>query len=119
METETHARFRSANEELREFLRRIVSLANGAAALSENELQRGIQHLMKVTPEIGDASRAETLNPDLQDQIAEYVKNFRALQRAMARIHCVALARRIQLQATKPHVDGLEDRAHMYQQIRD
>jgi len=93
MENQTHARFRWANQELREFLRRIASLANGTGTLSGGDLQRVAQRLMNTTPEIGDASRGGKLNADLQDQIAEYVRNFRALQGAMAKICCVTFAR--------------------------
>jgi hypothetical protein len=108
MDNQVHPRFRSANQELSEFLRRAEGLANGTGTVTEDDLAMVSQRLLNLAPEIGDASRGEKLNAGLQDEIGEYVKNLRALQGAVEKIRCVMLARRAQLQAAKRHTDGLE-----------
>ncbi len=116
MDNPVHARFLSANQELREFLRRAEGLANGTATVTEDDLARVSLRLANLAPEIGDASRSETLNADLQDEIGEYVKNLRSLQGALEKIRCVMLARRVQLEAAKRHIDGLQSWVSAYQQ---
>jgi len=116
MDNPVHAHFLSANQELREFLRRAEGLANGTATVTEDDLARVSLRLANLAPEIGDASRGETLNADLQDEIGEYVKNLRSLQGALEKIRCVMLARRVQLEAAKRHIDGLQSWVSAYQQ---
>jgi len=63
---------------------------------------------MTLAPEIGDASRSETLDTSLQHEIAEYVKNLRALQSVLEKVRCAMLARQVQLEAAKRHMDRLQ-----------
>jgi hypothetical protein len=108
MEDQMHARFLSANEELRDFLRRVEHLTNGTGAVSEDDLQNTAQRPLNIAPEIGDASRSETLNAGLQLEIAEHVKNLRALQGALERVGSLMRARRAQLESAKGHKNGLQ-----------
>src|SRR5271165_3474339 len=80
MKHQKHARFLSANQELRGFLRRAEGLANKAGKVTEEDLELISLRLTNVAPEIGDASRCETLDTALRSEVAEYVKNFKALQ---------------------------------------
>lgn len=114
MENQMHARFLSANQELRDFLRRVEHLANGAGTVNEDDLQKIAQRLLNLAPEIGDASRSETLNAGLQLEIAEYVKNLQALQGALERVRFVMRARRAQLESAKRHKDGLHTWVNAY-----
>ena len=114
MENQMHARFLSANQELRDFLRRVERLENGTGTVSENDLQQIARRLLNLGPEIGDASRSETLNAGLQVEIGEYVKNHRALQGALERARSVMRARRAHLEPAKRHKDGLQSWANAY-----
>lgn len=109
MENQTHESFLSANQMLRDFLRRVECLANGTGTVTENDLQKVWHRLLNLAPEIGDASRGKTLDAGLQDEIAEYAKNLRALQGALEKLRCVMLARRTQWDAAKHHIDGLRN----------
>jgi len=82
MKNQTHTRFLSANQKLRDFLRRAEGLATKSGTVTEKDLKQFSMRLMTLAPEIGDASRSETLDTSLQHEIAEYVKNLRALQGA-------------------------------------
>jgi hypothetical protein len=108
MENQTQDRTRSANQELRNFLRRVECLANGTGTMSEDDLQKVSQRLLNLAPEIGDASRSETLNAGLQSEIAEYVRNLKALQEVLEKVRCVMLARRALLETAKRHIDSLQ-----------
>jgi len=61
MEHQTHARFFSANQELRDFLRRAECLAHGIGTVTEEDLKTISLRLLNLAPEVGDASRSETL----------------------------------------------------------
>jgi septal ring factor EnvC (AmiA/AmiB activator) len=117
MVNQTHARFLSANQELRDFLRRAEGLANKSGTVTERDLKNVSLPLMTLAPEIGDAARSETLDASLQQEIAEYVKNLRALQGALEKVRCVLLARRAQLKAANLHTDGLQRWADLHPQI--
>jgi hypothetical protein len=106
MENQTHARFLSANQKLRDFLRRAESLATKSGTMTERELKQFSLRQMAIAPEIGDASRGETLDTSLQQEIAEYVKNLRALQGALEKVRCVMQTRRVQLEAKKRRTEG-------------
>jgi uncharacterized protein YigA (DUF484 family) len=108
MENQMHARFLSANHELRDFLRRVEHPANETGTVNEGDLEKIAQRLSNLAPEIGDASRSETLNARLQLEIAEYVKNLRALQDALERVRSFMRARREQLESAKRDKDGLQ-----------
>lgn len=114
MEDQTHARFLSANQELRDFLRRVERLASGTRTVSEDDLRQVTQRLLNLAPEIGDASRGETLDAGLQLEIAEYVKNLRALQDAIEKIRCVMLSRRTQFETAKHRIDGPQSLVNAY-----
>jgi hypothetical protein len=114
MENQTHPRFLSANQELRDFLRRVEHQANGTGTASEDDLQKIAQRLLNLAPEIGDASRSETLNASLQLEIAEYVKNLRALQGALGRVRPVLRTRGAQSESAKRYMDGLQTWVNAY-----
>src|ERR1700704_3671833 len=108
MKNQTHTRFLSANQKLRDFLRRAEGLATKSGTVTEKDLKQFSLRLMTLAPEIGDASRSETLDTSLQHEIAEYVKNLRALQGALEKVRCAMLARPVQLAAAKCHMDRLQ-----------
>src|ERR1700686_4911241 len=70
MEIQTHARFLAANQELRDFLRRVVCLANGAGKATDDDVEKISLRLMNLAPEVGDASRSETLDTCLLSEVA-------------------------------------------------
>jgi ABC-type phosphate transport system auxiliary subunit len=116
MENSKHERFLSANEELRDFLQRVEGLASGTCSISDRDLQVLSQRLSTLAPEIGDASRSETLDADLRNEVAEYVKNLRALQTALEKVRCIMLARKMQIETQKRHLDGLQGWVNAYNQ---
>jgi hypothetical protein len=116
MENPRHARFAVANQELSEFLRRVDGLANGTESITERDLQSLSRRLSTLAPEVGDASRGATLDETLQNEIATYVKNLRALQIALERVRCIMLARKMQLDGAKRHLHGLQGWVNAYHQ---
>jgi len=108
MKNQTHARFQSANQKLRDFLRRAEGLATKSGTVTERDLKQFSLRFITLAPEIGDASRSATLDTSLQQEIAEYVKNLRALQGALENVRCVMLARQVQLGAAKGRMDRLQ-----------
>jgi hypothetical protein len=116
MEINKHERFLCANEELRDFLQRAEGLAKGTGSISERDLQALSQRLSTLAPEIGDASRSETLDADLRNEVAEYVRNLRALQTALEKVRCIMVARKLQIESQKRHLDGLQEWINAYNQ---
>ena len=116
MERNKHEHFLSANQELRDFLGRVDGLASGTCSITEKDLQSLSQRLSSLAPEVGDASRGETLDTDLQCEIAEYVKSLRALQTALERVRCFMLARKLQIEGEKRHLEGLQGWVSAYRQ---
>jgi hypothetical protein len=116
MASNKHERFLSANKELRDFLQRVEGLASGTSSISERDLQALSQRLSTLAPEIGDASRAETLDTGLRNEVAEYVGNLRALQTALEKVRCIMLARKTQIETQKRHLDGLQGWVNAYRQ---
>ena len=115
MELCKHERFQAANQELRGFLRRIEAMANGSATVTEAELKTILDRMLTLAPEVGDASRSETLDGNLLGGIEEYVQNFRALQQAIEKIRCVILGR-LHLEIAKRQSGSLENWAQSLQQ---
>ncbi|MGD0909618.1 MAG: hypothetical protein ABSA96_18715 [Candidatus Acidiferrales bacterium] len=113
-----HDRSIAANRQLRDLLRRAVGFANGHGTSTERDLMAVLGRLLALKPEIGDASRGEILDAQLRDEIAEYVKNFRALQRTVEQIRNVMLARRMQLETARRGIDGLLGWTSTNQQVR-
>src|SRR3981081_4666976 len=93
MKNQTHTRFQSANQKLRDFLRRAEGLATKSGTVTERDLKKFSLCFISHAPEIVDPSRSATLDTSLQQEIAEYVKNLRALQGALEKVRCVMLAR--------------------------
>jgi hypothetical protein len=116
MGSNKHERFLSANEELRDFLKRIEGLASGTCSVSERDLHALSQRLSTLAPEIGDASRGETLDTGLRNEVAEYVRNLRSLQTALEKVRCIMLARKSQIETQKRHLDGLQGWVNAYRQ---
>jgi len=116
MESNKHERFFSANKELRDFLQRVEGLASGTCSISERDLQALSRRLSTLAPEIGDASRGETLDTGMRNEVAEYVRNLRALQTALEKVRCVMLARKTQIETQRRHLDGLQGWVNAYRQ---
>lgn len=116
MELGKHQRFASANKELSDFLAKVDCLTRGTESITERDLQNLSQRLATLAPEVGDASRGATLDKSLQDEIGRYVTNLRALQSALETLHCIMLARKLQLEAAKRHLDGVQNWVHTYSQ---
>jgi hypothetical protein len=113
MENQTHERFFSANQELRDFLRRAEVLVKKLGTVSDEELETISQCLLNLSPAVGDASRSETLDTGLQGEIAEYVKNLKAFLGALERVRSMKLARRAQLKAANGQTGGLRGWIHV------
>jgi len=111
-----HERFLSANQELRDFLRGVENLANGTGTTTDGDLKALSQRLSNLAPEIGDASHSETLDAGLRNEVAEYVKNLRAVQIALEKVRCIMLARKLQLEGVKRHLVGLQGWVKAYSQ---
>jgi hypothetical protein len=90
MDKPNHERFLAANHTLRDFLRRAESLASGRCPVAAEDLEAMRVRLLNPAPEVGDASRGETLDVVLLTEVAEYVKNFRALQDTFEKIRATA-----------------------------
>jgi hypothetical protein len=103
-----HEQFAAANDELRGFLHRVDGLARGTESVSEGDLRSVSQRIANLAPEVGDASRGATLDEPLRQEIAEYVRNLRALQTALEKVRCVMLARKAHLESAKRHVVGVK-----------
>jgi hypothetical protein len=116
MERAKHKRFFAANQELRDFMHRAEGLASWSDTASEEELEAVWHRLLDLAPEVEDASGCEMLDAQLQEEIAAYVKNLRALQQAVETIRCVMLARHAQPLAAKLHPRGLEGWLDAYHQ---
>ena|ERR1700687_1165654 len=116
MDSSTHERFLSANDELRNFLQRVEGLATGTCLISEDDLQALSRRLANLAPEVGDAARSETLDAGSRNEVAEYVKNLRALQTALETVRCFMLARKIQLEAEHRRINGLQGWVNAYRQ---
>jgi hypothetical protein len=108
MQNQMHARFLSANQQLRDFLRRAEALAKKRGTVSQEELKTISRCLLNLSAEVGDASRSETLDTTLQAEIAEYVKNLKAFVSALEKIRSAMVARRVQTEAAKRRTDGLQ-----------
>ena len=114
--TPKHERFAAANEELRGFLERVDGVANGIASVTDGDLRAVSQRIANLSPEVGDASRGETLDSQLQMEIDEYVRNLRSLQNALEKVRCIVMARKAQLESSKRHLDGLQSGMNAYNQ---
>jgi hypothetical protein len=112
MEILNHERFVAGNNELREILGRAERLENRTGGGSREELTIIQAHLLAGTPEIGDASRSETLDAPLLDEVAEYVRNLRALQHVIEKIRVAMADRRVASIAAKHHSHGLRGWIH-------
>jgi uncharacterized protein YigA (DUF484 family) len=118
MDYQRHERFAAANQELSQFLRRVDGLATGTESITERDLQALSQRISTLAPEVGDASRGAALDGEIQEEIAEYVTNLRALQSALEKVRCVMLARKLQLDGAKRHLNGLQKWVDAYSQTR-
>jgi hypothetical protein len=116
MDKINHERFLVANQELRDFLRKVEHLAQGTGMVTDGDLKALSLRLSTLAPEVGDASRSETLDADLRNEVAEYVKNLRALQTALENVRCIMLARKLQLENAKHHLYGLQGWVNAYSQ---
>ncbi|MBZ5659219.1 MAG: hypothetical protein LAO08_02325 [Acidobacteriia bacterium] len=116
MDHAMHGRFQSANQELLGFLQRVDRLATGTCSITEKDLRSLSQSLSILAPEVGDASRGGTLDAGLQQEIAEYVKNLRALQIALEKVRCFMLTRKMQIENERRHLEGVQGWVNMYRQ---
>jgi hypothetical protein len=109
IEHQKHEGFAAANEELRGFLRRVDSIADNMGSVASRELWSSSRRLLNLDPEVGDAARGKTLDADLQIEIAEYVKNLRALQTVLAKVQCIVVARNLQQKSGRRRSERLHD----------
>jgi ABC-type phosphate transport system auxiliary subunit len=109
-----HVRFAAANCELREFRYKVDELAGGKETITERDLQALSQRLEMLSPEVGDASRASTLDKALQDELGNYVVNLRALQSALEKVRCIMLARKLQLESSRRHLHSVQGWVNAY-----
>ena len=116
MELANHERFFAANQDLRDFLRRTEGLASRSDTLNEEELKVVWPRLPDLAREVEHESNCEILDAELQEEIAAYVKNLRALQQAVETIRCVMLTRGAELEAAKRHNRSLEGWGRAYRQ---
>jgi hypothetical protein len=116
MEHAMHERFQSANHELLGFLHRVDGLATGTCSITEKDLRSLSQRMSILAPEVGDASRGGTLDAGLQQEIAEYVKNLRALQIALEKVRCFMLTRKLQIEDERRHLEGVQGWVNTYRQ---
>ena len=116
MGNQKHERFIVANHELGELLRRVDGLARGTESITEGDLEYLSRRLSMLAPMVGDASRGETLDASLQNEIATYVKNLRALQVALEKVRCIMLARKAQMDIAKRHLHGVQAWVDAYNQ---
>ncbi len=94
MELHSHERFIAGNQELREILRRAEGVGSADGRVTEEDLTAIGVRLQNLTPEVGDASRSETLDVRSLGEVAEYVKNLRTLQQAIEKIRSAPADRR-------------------------
>lgn len=95
MREPNHERFTAANDMLRGFLKRLVQESNFSESVSEGDLRAVSEQICNPVSQVGEASRRATLDGYLQQQIAEYVHNLRALQDALEKMQCLLLARKL------------------------
>jgi hypothetical protein len=115
MERAKHQRFFAANRELRDFLRRAEGLASQSGTANEEELNAIWPRLQDLAAVAEDTGGCETLDDELQEEIAAYVKNLRALQQTVETIRCVMLARCAQPETPQRQLRGLHGWGHAYQ----
>jgi hypothetical protein len=94
MELLNHERCVAGNKELRDILRRAEALVNRTGGATQEDLKAILARLLDRAPEIGDASHSETLDARLLEEVAEYVRNFNALQQVIVRIRSALTNRR-------------------------
>jgi hypothetical protein len=116
MDGKSYERFTTANQELGEFLRKVDGLVNGSDSINEEDLLFLSKRLSTLAPEVENTPPLETRAEPLPGEVAEYVKNLRALQLALETVRCVMLARKVQLENAKRHLHGLQGWVNAYQQ---
>jgi hypothetical protein len=113
---QTYQQFAAANLELDEFLKKVDGLAKGAESIAEEDLLFLSKRLATLAPEVEKTPLLETCGEPLPGEIAEYIKNLRALQLALETVRCVMLARKVQLENAKRHLRGVQGWVNAYQQ---
>jgi hypothetical protein len=116
MGKKTYERFIDTNQELVDFLRKVDGLANGLDSITETDLLSLSKRLADLAPEMEKTPLLKTRAEAPPSEIAEYVKNLRALQLALETVRCVMLARKVQLENAKRHLHGLQGWVNAYQQ---
>jgi hypothetical protein len=107
MEIPKHERFIAANRSLRELSVRADRLARQEVPPTQLDLMLMLARLSPQRVAIGDASLGEPLDKAIQEEIAEYVSNFRVLQFAAERIHDATVARLVRLEAVANFLERL------------
>jgi hypothetical protein len=111
------SRFLRANEQLSTFLLRVENLLQGADWISAGDLQGLSDLVAHLGTELQNTSHDTHPGSDLQREITSYIGNLRSLQIALHRIHCIMLARKVQLDAERKHLLGLQGWFSAYHQI--
>ena len=107
MKIQSNERCHFANEELRDFLRQAKVLADKSDTIREADVLALSTRIAGNAPEVGDASRGETLDAGLRVEIGEYVKNLRAVQSTLERVRCEIFAQKLQMEMVNRHLDNL------------
>ncbi|HVA94223.1 MAG TPA: hypothetical protein VNI36_04895 [Candidatus Dormibacteraeota bacterium] len=107
MKIQSNERCHTANEELRDFLRQAEVLADKSGTVREADVIALSSRLAGNAPEVGDASRGETLDAGLRVEIGEYVKNLRAVQSTIERVRYEILAHKLQTEMVNRQHDNL------------
>ncbi len=107
MEQVKHDRFYYANQTLQGYLHRMEGIIRGTCPISEIDLSTIQRRLSNSSFSVGESSRGETLDADLQNEIGEYVTNLNAVQNALESLRKVMPSRRTRLQNKNPTRTGL------------
>ncbi len=64
--------------------------------------------LLSLAPEVEESLRREPVARNSEDEVAKYVANLRILRRTIEKIRCAMLARRMELDTARLHLDRLQ-----------
>jgi hypothetical protein len=116
MDTQRQEQFVVANRELCLFLQRVDGLAHGTESVTEEDMLSLSRRLSTITPQVGDILASQANDEGQPNEIAEYIKNLRALQTALETVRVIMLAQKVHLDGARRHLQGLQGWVNAYQQ---